>query len=252
MINPKTVAQGSEMYLTIGPFLIHHTWEKGSLGDDFLHVVQHYASFLTPPDRVDRDREIHEIPLYPSHAPAGALNALNVMTLDNELRRWAASEARNHGGFMCHSAGVINKGKSWLLPGRSGAGKSTLALKLAPKCEVVLSDEVCIVLPIAGTWKLWGTPFYGTGEQGVTGPGSSLQAIIFPHRDRSIHIESLDASSALTLMLRAIVNPRLQDDVRILDDIITMLDSCRLYKAGFGFRSTTEEVYDAIIAALSS
>jgi len=252
MIQPSIGVEDSGMYLTIGPFLLHHTWKKDSLGSEFEYILKHYAGFITPADNIDPTYVIHEIPLYPRNAPPGAMNAANWMTIENELRHWAARQARQNGGFMCHAAGLIHRGRGWLLPGRSGAGKSTLALKLAPKCDLVLSDEVCIALPVAGTWKLWGTPFYGTGEQGVTGSGCVLEAILFPHRDRAISIAPIDKNEALAIMLRAIVSPDKLGDKNVLDDAIALVESHNTFRANFAYRSTTEEVYDAVIAALSS
>jgi hypothetical protein len=252
MIDPKAVLEGSELYLTIGPFLIHHTWEKGALSDDFAYVIQHYADFLTPPTLVDHKREIHEIPLYPQLAPSGAMNAPNLMTLENQLRPWAARQARRCGGFMCHAAGVINKGKGWLLPGRSGAGKSTLALKLAPKCDLVLSDEVCITLPSDKGWKLWGTPFYGTGEQGVTGPGSQLEAMFFPNKAQEPGVTLIKQEEALTCLLRTTIVPDKINDGEVLADAISLVDSCKTYKTWLNLNSTSEEIYNAVITALSS
>ncbi len=252
MNRPDTVQESSEMYLAIGPFVVHHSWEQGSLGDQLGYILKHYANFIVPAHLVDRSAIYYQIPLYPGNPPPGAMKATNVMTLENQLRPWAAREARKHGGFLFHAAGVLHQGRGWLFPGRSGAGKTTLVLKLAPCADLVLSDEVCIALPVDGGWKLWGTPFFGTGKQGITGPGCPLEAVIFPHREREIAIERLELSAALPLLLRTAVILDKATGGIALDDAIALLKSCRSFNAGFSISSTTSEVHDAIIAALSS
>jgi hypothetical protein len=252
MIQPDQLKKESGFSLTIGPFLIHFTYGVGELGKQEEYILNHYANFLVAQPQAEQRTLAHSIKLYPDNPPSGALNARNVATLDNELRRWAARQARQSGGFMCHAAGVINQGVGWILAGPSGAGKTTLALKLAPHCQMVLSDEVCIVLPAEKGWKVWGTPFYGTGLQGITGPGSPLQAIFFPHHSHDLGAAVVPKSEALTLMLRTVVSPDKSNDVAVLDNAISLLASCRTYKTWFGDGSTSEEVYHAIIAALSS
>jgi hypothetical protein len=252
MINPVTEGKESGFYLTIGPFIVHFAYAKDSLGKELKHILNHYADFLVASDAVGSDKSVHPVTLYPDNPPPGGLNARNVATLDNELRRWAARQARQCGGLMCHSAGVIHRGKSWMLAGRSGAGKTTLALKLATHCQMVLSDEVCIVLPEESGWKVWGTPFYGTGQQGVTGPGSPLQAIFFPHHARELGAVVVPKQEAVSLMLQTVVSPDKSHDQSVLDDTVSLIESCRTYKTWFSDDSTSEEVYHAIVAALSS
>jgi hypothetical protein len=252
MTHPHTGAARPGFYLTIGPFLLHLTFAEDVPAEQYGFMLSHYANFIVPPEQINPNTVIYEASLYPEAPPAGALLARTVMVLDAELRTWAARQARHHGGFMCHAAGVIHQGKSWLLPGRSGAGKSTLALKLTPYCEMVLSDEVCIALPVEGGWKLWGTPFYGTGQQGITGPGSPLQALLFPHRARELGITAATQNEALSLLLTAVVVPDKTTDGAVLDDAMAFINSCRLFKAWFAYRSTPQEVYHAVIAALSS
>lgn len=252
MIKPDQMEKASGFSLNIGPFLLDFTYPEGVLGEQEAFILHHYANFLVAQPQAGQQTLAHSIRLYPDNPPPGGLNARNVATLDNELRRWAARLARQSGGFMCHAAGVINKGVGWILPGPSGAGKTTLALKLTPYCQMVLSDEVCVVLPAEKGWKVWGTPFYGTGLQGITGPGSPLQAIFFPHHSHDLGAAVVPKSEALTLMLRTVVSPDKSNDGAILDDAISLLASCRTFKTWFQDGSTSEEVYHAIIAALSS
>ncbi len=252
MIQPKQMEKESGFSLTIGPFLLHFTYGEGVLGEQEANIKGHYTNFLITLPTAEQRKLAHSIRLYPDNPPPGGLNARNVATLDTELRRWAARQARQSGGFMCHAAGVINRGVGWILAGPSGAGKTTLALKLAPYCEMVLSDEVCIVLPAEKGWKVWGTPFYGTGLQGITGPGSPLAAIFFPHHSPDLGAAAVSKSEALSLMLRTVVSPDKSNDDAVLDDAISLLASCRTFTTWFRDGSTSEEVYHAITAALSS
>ena len=252
MIKPDQLGEETGFSLDIGPFVLHFTYPEGALGEEEEFILDHYANFVGAQPQTVQSVLAHSIRLYPDNPPPGGLNARNLATLDNELRRWAARHARQSGGFMCHAAGVINQGVAWLLPGPSGAGKTTLALKLAPYCEMVLSDEVCIVLPTEKGWKVWGTPFYGTGQQGITGPGSPMQAIFFPHHSHELGAAIAPKKEALALMLRTVVSPDKSNDGAILDDAISLLASCRTYTTWFKDVSTSEEVYHAIIAVLSS
>jgi hypothetical protein len=250
MIKPYAQGKESGFSLTIGPFLLNFTYESGILGREEANILDHYADFLIGEPQTGQNA--HSFRLYPGTPPADGLDARNMMVLDNELRHWAARQARQCHGFMCHSAGLVHHDKGWLLSGRSGAGKTTLALKLATHCQMVLTDEACIVLPVENGWKVWGTPFYGTGEQGVTGPGSPLQAIFFPHKAQTLGAKAINKEEALARMLQAVIVPDRNNDGTVLVDAISLIESCKTYQTWFAPHSTPEEVYHAIITALSS
>ncbi|MDD2806701.1 MAG: hypothetical protein PHV33_14210 [Elusimicrobiales bacterium] len=107
---------------------------------------------------------------------------------------------------MLHSAGLLKNGRACLFLGKSGAGKSTISrLGAAAGCEVI-SDEINLVLPGKGGYRVHGSPFWG--EMRADGrPGSwPLGGIFLLAKARCNATASCGRGEALRLLLRCAVN----------------------------------------------
>lgn len=109
------------------------------------------------------------------------------MAIENLLRSCLAWMALDRGGFLFHAASIIRGGRCYLFFGQSGAGKSTIA-SLAG--EAVISDDLTLVLPVAGGFEAVGTPFRGTYAAGedLTGryPVAGLYRLV---KDDRVYLE---------------------------------------------------------------
>jgi hypothetical protein len=84
--------------------------------------------------------------------------------LENFLRLLLAHHVLDRCGVLLHSAGVLYRDRAYLFSGRSNAGKTTLARKAAAAGARVLSDDINLVIPGNGVYRVHKVPF--TGEFG--------------------------------------------------------------------------------------
>lgn len=84
--------------------------------------------------------------------------------LENFLRIVAAYQALDRRGALLHSVAVVRDERAFLFCGRSNAGKTTLARKAAAGGAQVLSDDINLVMPARGQYRVHRVPF--TGEFG--------------------------------------------------------------------------------------
>ena len=69
-------------------------------------------------------------------------------------------------GAVVHATAIVRRGLGWVFAGTHGAGKSTMASLFTKRDDaVVLSDDRVVVRRVAGTWKVFGTPWAGTVMQ---------------------------------------------------------------------------------------
>ncbi|MBT8062727.1 MAG: hypothetical protein KJO85_08575, partial [Gammaproteobacteria bacterium] len=85
--------------------------------------------------------------------------------MENALRVMMAYIVMQEGGFMVHSACVVDGANASLLIGHSGAGKSTCSQLALNNGLCVISDDINVILPGgSGNWKVVPVPFNGSGE----------------------------------------------------------------------------------------
>lgn len=145
-------------------------------------------------------------------------------SMENFLRVIYAVLCLQHGGLLLHAAGVIRNGEGIVFFGPSGAGKTTTA-GIAAQSARVLSDDLVIIRPHNGQYKLHGVPFRGAMQE-VQNPNVSapLKAVFRLQQGVSHAIQpytTLKAASELVAAAPFVVQePRLG---RKLIDVCTRL-----------------------------
>ncbi len=120
------------------------------------------------------------------------------------------------GGALLHAAGVVRKGSSYLFIGPSGSGKSTVANFSAQ--YRVLNDDLVMVLPDQGHWKVFSTPFWNQGKGINAHPSSAPLAGMYRLvKDKVNYLEPLKAGEGLAELIACIpVLPRSSSFSRVL------------------------------------
>lgn len=108
---------------------------------------------------------------------AGAVTLRPRGELENFLRVMMAWLCLQRGGLLLHACGLRAGACGYLFAGPSGAGKSTVAA-LSPGATV-LSDDLVIVRPVRGRYRVYGTPFHGSTSTAARCAGSAALAGIF-------------------------------------------------------------------------
>ena len=104
-------------------------------------------------------------------------------------------------GLLLHSAGVMCRGKLWLLAGKSRAGKSTASLLLKGREGIeLLSDDRIVVRKIGSEFIGYGTPW--PGEARIAANRSApLAGILFLDQSPLNQIDEIDASDAFEKLM---------------------------------------------------
>ncbi len=126
--------------------------------------------------------------------------------LDAFLRSFLSARLLASGGLMLHSAGIVKKGCAYLFLGKSGAGKSTLSKLAAAGGAEVISDEINLLRPGKGGFRVYGSPFWG--EMRADGrPGSwPLGGIVLLKKAKANRVLPCSKPAALKLLLRCLLN----------------------------------------------
>lgn len=241
----------TEYFIRLGPFSIHLRWsgEPTVISDQCMQDF--YSHFLISSTTWKESNNKHMLEVTNEILPEKGLAGKTIGLLDRELRKWVSQEARVDGGFSVHSAGAIMNHIGVMMPGVSGAGKTTLVTKLEPLCQLVLSDDRCVILPNeSGEWTIWGTPFFGTGRQGITGPGVTLKALLFPVKKPNLRIIPLEPLSAVKRFLAAVVISPVYRNGKELTDATDLIESVNCFEVEYSLETPTREVFDAIRTAL--
>ena len=103
-------------------------------------------------------------------------------------------------GIFVHSAGIAIDNTGYLCVGTSETGKSTFS-EIAHTCGgCVLSDERIAVRCEAGTWRMYGTPWPGTGGFSQYG-GIELRHILFLTQSDSNKALSINHKESLKRLI---------------------------------------------------
>ena len=126
--------------------------------------------------------------------------------LDAFLRSFLSTRLLGSGGLMLHSAGLVKNGRAYLFLGKSGAGKSTLAKLAAAAGAEVISDEINLLRPGKGGFRVYGSPFWG--EMRADGrPGNwPLGGIFLLKKAKANAVRPCSKPAALKLLLRCLLN----------------------------------------------
>jgi hypothetical protein len=123
-----------------------------------------------------------------------------------------------HQGAVIHGAGMEMNGKGFIFAGPSGAGKSTLARLFNTAggqnnpAVSVLSDERIVARKINGTFKAYGTPWYG--EEGIArNTNTPLSGIFFLNHGGENRAKPLNPRRALEKLLKVTSIPWYDRDV---------------------------------------
>ena len=106
------------------------------------------------------------------------------------------------GGFLLHASGVIYRDAGLVFTGASGTGKSTLAGWFADAGARVLSDERMILRRDAGSMRMFGTPWIGSGSFAANASATLSGLFCIRHGQGDHRFETLPASRIVSLLLQ--------------------------------------------------
>jgi len=136
-------------------------------------------------------------------------------------------------GLLLHASAVSENGRGSVFFGPSGSGKTTIAQLSAGR--TLLSDEMVIIKPHNGGYRVYGTPFWGELIPGRSNARAKLGGLYLLKKDHMNSLMSLDRMQALLNLYQCV--PFFDDDSqlrsRILDNCRTLVDAIPIYELHF-------------------
>uniref|UniRef100_UPI0040561F2B hypothetical protein n=1 Tax=Candidatus Electronema sp. TaxID=2698783 RepID=UPI0040561F2B len=114
----------------------------------------------------------------------------------------------NHNGLIIHAAGGSIQGKGLVFAAPSGIGKSTLSgLLSVSSCNRFFSEDRLIIRSANDEgWRIWGTPWQGTGRI-ARNESVPLSALIFLSQSLETRISAMPPAVALHHLLETVSIP---------------------------------------------
>jgi hypothetical protein len=104
-------------------------------------------------------------------------------------------------GLLVHACAVNYRGQGLLFVGKSGSGKTTISnLWHANNGASILSDDRIIIRKIGGRFKIYGTPWYGTGKF-ASPERASLRGIYFLKHSPRNNLKPITHLEAVTRLI---------------------------------------------------
>jgi len=138
---------------------------------------------------------------------------------DSFLRIFYSLTLVDEGGLLLHASSASDGGRANVFFGPSGSGKTTIA-RLS-QGRTVLTDELAIIKPWGGRYKVYGTPFWGEFTPGRSNVQAELAALYSLKKAQKNSIVPLDKISAVMDLYRCVLFS--SDDSQLLSQI---LDNC--------------------------
>lgn len=145
------------------------------------------------------------------------LGVRNEYAVDSLLRMYLSWELLNRTGFLLHAATVVREGRAYVFAGRSGAGKSTVA-SLSPRGSV-LTDEISLLRRENGSWRAYGTPFWGEFRAAGSNTSAPVAGIFKLEQAKTNESQALGRAELLRVLLTNILffSKAVEDHRRLLE-----------------------------------
>jgi hypothetical protein len=169
----------------------------------------------------------------------------------NLVRAALAWRMLSRGGALLHAAGIVLRGRAFVLAGASGSGKSTWARLAAEAGASVLSDDLVLLDGRGGGIEALGAPFRSTHERTV-GPGRwPLAAILFPVHGSDAALSPVSGIEARARVLANLpfVIDGVAGDRRVTETIERWMASVPTRKLTFGLDPAFLDTLEAFRSA---
>ncbi|HEY9723741.1 MAG TPA: hypothetical protein V6D47_17140 [Oscillatoriaceae cyanobacterium] len=126
-----------------------------------------------------------------------------LMAVDSMLRMVLARLLAAHGAVLFHSAGIATSAGGYVFFGPSGSGKTTVC-RLSSTRYRVLCDEIIAVVPVAGAYRLYGTPFAGAWGDSIA-DSAPLNELFYLKKAPETRRVPLSRRMAVAALLESVV-----------------------------------------------
>ncbi len=124
----------------------------------------------------------------------------NEYTFDSFLRVFLTLRLLDEDGFLIHSSAQIRRDTAYIFTGKSEAGKTTIS-DLGTE-NLVLCDELPMVRRVDGSYRVYGTPFWGKFTKGTITDSGEVGALFFLNKAPYNRAAPLSLRSALPRLLQ--------------------------------------------------
>jgi hypothetical protein len=172
----------------------------------------------------------------------------NEFAFDSFLRVLLTLRLVEEDGFLIHASAQVRQGKGCIFTGKSEAGKTTIS-NLGSD-NLVLCDELPMVRKINGTYKVFGTPFWGQFGKGTVTDSSPTDALFFLNKAAYNRASELSPAKAFPRLLQTTLFFSTDRDLvnRLMGIVIDFLASVPSHDLYF---LPEHGVWEAVDAALA-
>lgn len=118
--------------------------------------------------------------------------------IESFLRVLYAQLCLRAGGLLLAAAGVLTATAGYVFFGAAASGKTTVARWAVELGHTVLSDELVMLLPRDGTWRVFGAPFCGAAPRGTAGGVlAGMWALVPDHQHDTVALPPARAAALL-------------------------------------------------------
>jgi hypothetical protein len=136
-------------------------------------------------------------------------------------------------GLLLHASAVSENGRGSVFFGPSGSGKTTITRLSSGR--TILSEEMVIIKPHNGGYRVYGTPFWGDFSPDRSSTRAELDCLYSIKKDQRNSLMLLDKSQAVKNLYQCV--PFFSDDGqlqnRIFDTCRTLVDAVPVYELHF-------------------
>jgi hypothetical protein len=137
--------------------------------------------------------------------------------LGNFLRNLYTFLILRNGGLILHASTVVRENMAYIFFGPSGSGKSTVARLSAPAS--ILSDDLAIIKPVNGFFRVFGTPYWGDLKSNNGSRGCfKIRGLFKLIQDQEVYLKRLTLPQAVA---EALLVPQGPDKLKLMQQLLT-------------------------------
>jgi hypothetical protein len=173
--------------------------------------------------------------------------------LENLLRVMIAYRAIEADGLLLHSAGVVHSGGGYVFSGYSNAGKTTLSTKALSAGAMVLSDDMNLLVPQDGAYRVRKMPFAGElgqkPELAATPAAVPLEGLILLEKAPELTVQLVSRARAVAGLLAncPFVNEDAEEFSALMSALTRLVDKIPVIRLGVA----RNDPFDAIMATVT-
>lgn len=109
----------------------------------------------------------------------------------------------DQGGLLLHASAIGTEGRGSIFFGSSGSGKTTVTRLSSGR--TILTDELALIKPCNGGYRVYGTPFWGEFTPGNSNESADLKGLYLLKKAKSNYLVPLGRAQAIAEIYQCVL-----------------------------------------------